>query len=61
MFQDPVASRRVVPDDPNDDYLIALAIEADADWLMTRDKHFEGVRAAGVRITTPGRLLRELP
>lgn len=59
-FRDPAGPPRVVPDDPNDDYLVALAIEAGAEYLVTRDKHFEGVRIKGVRIITPGRLLREL-
>jgi uncharacterized protein len=60
MFDDPVDPPRVVPEDPNDDYLIALAIESEADYFVTRDKHFDGVRVTGVRIITPGRLLREL-
>lgn len=60
MFEDPVDPPRVVPDDPNDDYLVALAIESGADYLVTRDKHFEGVRIEGVRIITPGRLVRAL-
>ena len=60
MFGDPVDPPRVVPGDPNDDYLVALAIEAEADWLVTRDKHFDGLRVRGVRIITPGRLVREL-
>lgn len=58
MFEDPVDPPRVVPDDRTDDYLVALAIESKADYLVTRDKHFEGVRIEGVRIAAPGRLVR---
>lgn len=59
-FEDPVDPARTVPQDPNDDYLIALAIESGAECLVTRDKHFAGLRVKGVRITSPGRLVREL-
>lgn len=60
MFPDPTDPPRAVPGDPNDDYLVALTIESEADCLVTRDKHFDGVRIKGVRITTPGRLLKAL-
>ena len=57
---DPVEPDRVVPDDPNDDYLVALALEAEAEYLVTRDRHFEKVRVKGLSIITPGRLVRLL-
>jgi predicted nucleic acid-binding protein len=60
MFDDPHDPPRAVPGDPNDDYLVALAIDSGGTYLATRDKHFEGVRVEGVRIVTPGRLIRLL-
>jgi predicted nucleic acid-binding protein len=60
MFEDPVDPPRVVADDANDDYLVALAIESVADLIVTRDRHFDEVRMEGLRILAPGRLLREL-
>lgn len=60
VFEDPVDPMHVVPADPNDDYLIALAVESGAEYFVTRDHHFDDVRVAGLRIITPGRLLREL-
>lgn len=33
---------RVVPDDPKDDYLVALAIESGADYLVSGDPHLMG-------------------
>lgn len=59
-FEDHVDPPRVVPADPHDDYLVALAIESGAEYLVTRDRHFDGVRVEGVRIIAPGLLLREL-
>lgn len=50
---DPDEPPRVVPNDPNDDYLVALALESDADALITRDKHFDAVAVPGLRIVTP--------
>ena len=60
LAADPVDPPRVVPDDPNDDYLAALALASDAEALVTRDQHFEKVKIAGVDILTPGRFLRRL-
>jgi predicted nucleic acid-binding protein len=57
-FDDPVDPPRVVPSDPNDDYLIALALESGADALITRDQHFDDVSVSGLRIIAPGRFLR---
>jgi len=54
---DPIDAPRVVPDDPDDDYLIALAMEDQADALVRRDRHFDGVSVHGLRILFPGELL----
>lgn len=59
MFSDPIDPPRVVPGDPKDDYLIALALASDS-ILVTRDRHFEDLRVEGLRIVTPGLFLREL-
>jgi predicted nucleic acid-binding protein len=51
MADDPDHPPRVVPDDPADDYLIALALEPGI--LVTRDRHFQKVSVAGLRIVGP--------
>jgi putative PIN family toxin of toxin-antitoxin system len=60
LMPDPADPRRAVPDDPNDDYLVALAIDSQAEALVTRDRHFEKVRIDKIEILTPGRFLRRL-
>jgi putative PIN family toxin of toxin-antitoxin system len=60
VIDDPADETRYVPRDPGDDYLPALALAAGAECLVTRDKHFDGVKIPGLRILTPGRLVREL-
>ncbi len=43
-----------VPDDPDDDALIACALEGSADYLVTGDQHLLGLGShEGVRIVTP--------
>jgi predicted nucleic acid-binding protein len=56
MKQDPKNPPRVVPDDPNDDYLVALAKTPGI--LVTRDRHFEKVEVEGLRIVGPAQALR---
>src|SRR5438445_8345611 len=53
FVRDPLHPPRVVPDDPSDDYLVALALGAGADALVTRDHHFDGVRVAHLDILSP--------
>jgi predicted nucleic acid-binding protein len=36
-----------------DDYLIQLAKDGDADALVTRDHHFDGIRVSGLEILPP--------
>ncbi len=50
MLEDPKDPLRVVPDDPKDDYLVALAIESGT--LVTRDRHLDKAIVEGVRIIT---------
>jgi uncharacterized protein len=57
---DPIDPARTVPEDPDDDYLVALALDGEADALVTRDRHFEAVAVAGLRIIYPGVFLAEL-
>ncbi|MCA1841406.1 MAG: putative toxin-antitoxin system toxin component, PIN family [Actinomycetota bacterium] len=57
---DPRDPPGAVPDDPTDDYLIALTLSAEADFLVTRDRHFDKVRIEGLRIVSPGAMLRIL-
>ena len=46
---DDLPDRRIVPDDPNDDTIIATAVVAGADYLVTGDRdllvldHYQGV------------------
>lgn len=36
---EPVVVNPIVQDDPDDDHVIACALAADADWVVTGDKH----------------------
>ena len=60
LVDDPADPPRVVPDDPNDDYLIALALATGSGFLVTRDRHFEKVNVSGLRIIGPRDALRLL-
>ena len=43
-----------VPEDPDDDYLIACALEGQAQYLVTGDRHLLGLgRYEGIQIVTP--------
>lgn len=55
MNPDPENPPRVVPDDPKDDYLVALAM--DPGILVTRDRHFKAVDVEGLRIMHPSEAL----
>lgn len=59
-LSDPADPPRVVPDDPKDDYLVALAIGADADALVTRDRHFAKVTIPGIPILGPSQMVDRL-
>lgn len=50
-----------VPKDPDDDPLVACAIEGKADFLVSGDQHLLGVGSyAGIRIVTPAAFLEWL-
>ena len=57
---DPVDPPRRIPNDPGDDYLVALALENEADVLVTRDGHFKGLAINRLRIEFPGVFLAAL-
>lgn len=57
MVSDPQDPPSVVPDDPKDDYLIALVRESHSNVLVTRDRHFEKVTVEDISIVTPARAL----
>ena len=59
-LNDPRDPPRIVPNDSNDDYLVALALEGQADVLVRRDRHFDGVAVPGLRIVFPGVVVAEL-
>jgi putative PIN family toxin of toxin-antitoxin system len=53
---DPVAITR----DPNDDYLVALAVEAQTDALISGDSELTDLQSPPVRVLTPRRFLVRL-
>jgi len=59
-LDDPRDPPRAVAADPGDDYLVAIALAAGADALVTRDHHFDGVVMAGLNIIGPREALRRL-
>lgn len=59
MVGDPRDPPREVPDDLNDDYLVALVQESGSGILVTRDRHFN-VKVDGVQISNPGEALKLL-
>lgn len=60
FVEDPADPPRVVPDDPNDDYLVAITLATGSGLLVTRDRHFEKVEVTGLRIIGPRDALRLL-
>lgn len=60
LFGDPRDPPRVVPEDPKDDYLVALALAAESDALVTRDRHFDRVRVRGLPIVSARQMVRRI-
>ncbi|MGH8886427.1 MAG: putative toxin-antitoxin system toxin component, PIN family [Egibacteraceae bacterium] len=60
LVEDPIA-RPKVTQDPDDDYLVALAAAAQSDALVSGDHHLTDLkRADDVRVVTPREFLDEL-
>ncbi len=56
---EPQQTPRVVPDDPEDDKLVAVAVAASAFALITNDRHLLALDPHGpVRIMRPGEFVR---
>jgi predicted nucleic acid-binding protein len=60
FVSDPVQPPRVVPHDPKDDYLVAMAIDTKTNALVTRDQHFENVSVKGLEIMNPRQFINKL-
>lgn len=57
---DPGLVPGLVPDDPDDDYLVALAQETGADYLLASDQHLIALKSPRPPVITPGALVAEL-
>jgi putative PIN family toxin of toxin-antitoxin system len=57
---DPHPVSGLVPDDPDDDYLVALAREAGAAYLLASDQHLLGLRSPRPLVISPAALVAEL-
>jgi putative PIN family toxin of toxin-antitoxin system len=57
---DPHPIAGLVPQDPGDDYLVALAREAGADYVVSGDQHLTGLRSSRPPVITPAQLVAEL-
>ncbi len=51
-FSEDVEAGRLVPDDPKDDYLVALAMVSEADCLVSGDPHLHALEVA-LEVLTP--------
>ncbi len=52
LFFEDIEAERLVPDDPKDDYLAALAMESAADCLVSGDPHLHGLEIT-LEVLTP--------
>jgi len=57
---DPVRVHGLVPDDPDDDFLFALAREAGVDFVLSSDQHLTELSSPRPPVITPARLVAEL-
>jgi putative PIN family toxin of toxin-antitoxin system len=60
VADDPIEPRAVSPD-PGDDYLVALALAAEANVLVSGDKHLTGLTSSPVPVVNPRDFLERLP
>jgi len=59
MFSDPDEPDRVTPD-PDDDYIVALAVAAGADLIVSGDAHLTGLVHPPIPVLTPRELVARL-
>lgn len=57
---DPHPVSGLVPDDPEDDYLVALARETGVEYLLASDQHLLELKAPRPPVMTPAALVAEL-
>jgi putative PIN family toxin of toxin-antitoxin system len=57
---DPYPVTGLVPDDPDDDYLVALARETGVDYVLASDQHLLKLEAPRPPVITPAALVAEL-
>jgi putative PIN family toxin of toxin-antitoxin system len=57
---DPDTVGGLVPEDPEDDFLIALAREAGADYVLSGDRHLTQLASPRPHVITPAQLVAEL-
>jgi putative PIN family toxin of toxin-antitoxin system len=57
---EPAALKRIVPADPDDDHVLACAVAAKADLIVSGDKHLLGLGGEyqGIRIMTPAQAVQ---
>ena len=46
LFAEPFFRWNLIPDDPDDDKFVDLALSVNADYLVTNDHHFDGVKGS---------------
>lgn len=60
LYTDPTPSAESLTGDPKDDYLVALARVAQADFLVSGDAHLTGLEDPNPPILTPRELVERL-
>jgi hypothetical protein len=56
-----VPSQRFVPDDPDDDWIVACAIEGQANFIVSGDPHLQALKEVrGIQVLTPRRFVDEI-
>jgi len=60
IYPDPKDPPRLVPGDPNDDYLVALALAARADLVVSRDGHLHRAALPDLKVLYPAEFCRLL-
>jgi len=60
IYPDPKGPPRLVPEDPDDDYLVALALVAQADLLVSRDGHLHRAVLPDLKVLYPGEFCKLL-